>query len=327
MVQADKQAALIHYHWSVIIVTYQSADVIGPCLSSVLEAIAYYEKQLHITNQCQVIVVDSASTDGTPAKVRSFPSVALLVSSVNLGYSGAVNWGFRKALGRWVLILNPDCVIDRRSLFVLAKVFQCYPDAGVLGLHLRNADSSFQPSGRLFPTFFNFIASLFLPKKMMVVKSFRGRSFAEVEEVDEVSGAAFAVVRDLFNKGRLMDESFFLYFEDIDLCRRARNRGFRVFWVRDAVAVHRWGASTEKASGIAQAAFLDSAIKYSERYHGKMSAFLVRGALIVRYLLRVYRRRPSPQETWLCWQVLLRRGIPFRSLVTKLTGFGADSIS
>jgi GT2 family glycosyltransferase len=142
---------LVRPFLSVIIVTYNSQDFIGECLKSVERAIEKVKGRdwgLGI----EIIVVDNASTDGTAEIVRQFKSVRLICNIQNLGFAAGVNRGAKVAQGDWLLLLNPDCVVDENALSTLADFVQnCGDEVAIVGLQLLNADGTLQPSGTALP--------------------------------------------------------------------------------------------------------------------------------------------------------------------------------
>ncbi len=304
--------------WLIIVVTYNSQEVIGDCLSSLLIAAGEYERIKRASGLCQICVVDNCSYDSTVPIVKTFREVTLIVSNENGGFARAVNMGLRQSDAPFVFLLNPDCLVDRRCLIALTNVFEQQPQAGVLGLHLRNPDGTFQPSGGPFPSLVDFLLSLFLPRSITIARRFRARQFDPIEPVDEVSGAAMAVRRSAFQATEMMDESFFLYFEDLDLCMRAKRAGYRVFWVRDALAFHHWSLSIKKVLWVSRPAFMHSALTYFRKHYGTAAATLMRLSLLFRYVTRCVIGKPQPLEVWLSWRVLSSRELDFRKLVNQI---------
>jgi len=287
---------LVRPFLSVIIVTYNSQDFIGECLESVERAIEKAKGWDWL--KVEIIVVDNASTDGTVEIVRQFDRVQLICNAQNLGFAAGVNRGVKVAQGDWLLLLNPDCVIDENAILALAEFIQnCSDEVAVVGLQLLNADGTLQPSGRRFPKVWEFILALLGFSRWMETRWFKGRDFTKVQEVDEVSGAALAISRKAFEQVGGMDEGFFLFFEELDLCRRVKAKGLKVVYLPNAKVKHLWGASVKRVPEIARKAQQQSAIRYFRKHHGRIASILVSIAFMLRNLAHKIRYRLGRRST------------------------------
>jgi len=290
---------------SVIIVTYNSAGVIGACLDSLAAEAA--------AGMLEVVVVDNASADGTPDVVRErYPWATLHAGRENLGYSKGVNIGIRRARGRYLFILNPDTVVRRGSVQKLVDFMERTPDAGIVGPKLVFHDGTVQLSCRRFYTF-----RVLLMRRTPLGKIFRDESavrehlmldfdHASTRQVDWLIGAAMLVRREAVDSVGMMDERFFLYFEDVDWCYRMAQKGLRVYYVADAVVEH--GYQRESAQAVLNRSFvahLVSLFRYYEKWNalfyflkryrevGKVVLFLLldvvafNAAFLAAYYLRV----------------------------------------
>jgi GT2 family glycosyltransferase len=288
---------LVRPFLSVIIVTYNSRDFIGECLKSVERAIEKvkgrdWELETGKGLGVEIIVVDNASTDGTAEIVRQFKGVRLICNTQNLGFAAGINRGAKVAQGDWLLLLNPDCVVDENALSTLADFVQnCGDEVAIVGLQLLNADGTLQPSGRRFPKVWGFILALLGFSRWMEARWFKGRDFTKVQEVDEVSGAALAISRNAFEQVGGMDEGFFLFFEELDLCRRVKAKGLKVVYLPGAKVRHHWGASVKRVPEIARRAQQQSAIRYFRKHHGLIASTLVSIAFALRNFAHKTRYR------------------------------------
>lgn len=253
---------------SIVIVTYASEATIDACLRSI--ATASQSLPFHI----EVIVIDNCSPDDTASIVcNHFEWVHLLRNSVNLGYARAVNQGISIARGRYVLILNPDCIIERNTLRNLVTFADAHPDVGIIGPQLLNPDGTLQPSGRRAISLIPLIASLFGMHEL-VNWSLLGtrRRYDKIRDVEEVSGAAMLCRRDALISIGGMDERFFLYFEDVDLCLRVRAANWRVVYYPHARVRHLHRHSTAQFPDVTHVAFIHSACVYLRKHYGSWSA-------------------------------------------------------
>ncbi len=222
---------------SVVIVSHQTRDLLEACLRSIYE---------HPPSApFEICVVDNASDDGTREMIRQqFPRVRLVENRDNAGYSRAVNEGFRSTTAPYVLVVNPDMVVIEGAVDALIRFMDSSPRTGVAGGKLLNPDGSLQHSAR---TFYNFrillLRRTFLGRLFPGAKALRDHLMLDwdhddVREVDWLLGACLMIRRSAAKDVGLMDERYFLYFEDVDLCYKMKQRGWGVVYVPDAVMYH-----------------------------------------------------------------------------------------
>lgn len=275
--------SLQHPFMSVIIVTYNSQGFIGDCLKSVERAGLQACRRARVCEFWETIVVDNASTDETIEVVKRFERVRLICNDENLGFAAGVNRGAKEAKGEWLLLLNPDCIVDEKAFAELYEFAQSGDEKiAVIGLQLLNPDGTLQPSGRRFPKVWEFTLALLGFHRQMEASWFEGRDFTKLQEVDEVSGAALAIRRKVFEQVGGMDEGFFLFFEELDFCRRVKSVGWKVVYLPSAKVRHHWGASVKQVPKVARSAQRRSAILYFRKHHGLLSASLIALALYLR---------------------------------------------
>jgi GT2 family glycosyltransferase len=224
---------------SVIVVNWNTRDLLIRCINS-LESHAK-------DGQVQAIVVDNGSRDGSQEVAESmFPWVTLIANRDNVGFARANNQAGAIATAPLLLFLNSDAALLTGAVDSIVNFMSCCPDVGVVGLSLLNDDLSPQRSGKRFPTVGSTIVGL-LPVPMRWRKAFdlrrNARNYATAAQVDEVSGAAMAIRTDLFRAVGGFDERFYFFGEDIDLCWRAKELGYRVAYLPSAQAIHTWGSA------------------------------------------------------------------------------------
>jgi GT2 family glycosyltransferase len=231
---------------SIVIVTHNSLSPVEKCLRSL-------EKHPP-GGQYEIIVVDNASSDGTPEMIReSFSSVRLIANKDNRGYSKGVNQAFLTSSGRYFLILNPDIVVGEDSIDALVRFMDDKPEAGIAGSKLVFPDGTVQPSCRSFYTIRalflrrTFLGKLFPRARVLREHLMSEYDHAEARKVDWIIGACMIVRRDAIEDVGLMDERFFLYFEDTDWCYRMKQHGRQVWYVPDSVMVHLYERSSAKS--------------------------------------------------------------------------------
>jgi GT2 family glycosyltransferase len=229
---------------SVVIVTHNSSRDLPACLDSLRE---------HTTGiEYEVIVADNASTDGTVDLVEQrYPWVRLIRRRENSGLSAAINDGARAAAGEFIAVLNPDVRLEGDVLAPLAAYLREYPDVGVVAPKLLNEDGSLQLSCRAFPGYstvvfnrYSIVTKLFPRNPLSSRYLMSDSGHATTRGVDWVSGAALMLPRRVFDEVGGWDAGFFMFNEDVDLCRRVTNAGYGVVYKPDVSLFHKIGVST-----------------------------------------------------------------------------------
>ena len=251
----------------VVVVSYNSSAELPGCVEPLLAA-----------PEAHVIVVDNASPDGSLAAVRELPVTAIQLSR-NGGFATGVNAGWRAGSAPYVLILNPDARIDADSLRALVRTLE-EPHVGAVAPRIHHEDGSLDFSQRLFPRLRSTYAqALFLhrvfPRARWTDELVRDEdSYARRATPDWVSGACILVRRDALVELGGFDEAFFMYCEDIDLCRRLRSSGYELVFEPAASVVHLGGASAPRAALLP--ALAASRVRYARKHRGRIVAFLER---------------------------------------------------
>lgn len=219
--------------FSVIIVTFNSEKTIKDCLASILK----YE------NSVEIIVVDNNSHDETCSIVRQFGSQVILVEAgSNLGFAKASNLGAKKSTGDYLIFLNPDAFLTKtRSLEYLQKLLDDNPEYGLLGPKLIYPDKTPQPRTRNLPTITRAFAEYILG--IQGIYSFYEPKCQKLCEVESVIGACVIIKKDVFEKVEGFNEKYFLYYEDLDLCKRLSNLRYKIGFTPEVVVEHAEGKS------------------------------------------------------------------------------------
>lgn len=268
---------------SVVIVNWNTAALLRDCLGSL-----YRHAGRSIA---EAIVVDNASTDGSPEMVRrEFPGVRLLVNDRNEGFAAGCNRGMRVAGGRRFLLLNSDTVCEDDPVAPLEAALDRHPRAGIAGGALRYADGSPQPSCGRFPTLGGALASnLRPPSARRRALGPQGRfvypfctygEHAAEREVEWVSGALLLVRREAAAAVGPMDESIFLFAEEWEWCRRFRAAGWSIVHAPGGSVVHLGSGSWTLGPGLLTEARRAGIWSDYRRHHGALSsaAYLAVGA-------------------------------------------------
>lgn len=260
---------------SVVIVSFNTREVLRRCLKT-LEAEA---EQLSL----EVLVVDNGSRDGSVDMVaRDFPKVRLIHSGTNLGFGPANNLMFPAARGRYMVLLNSDAFLQPGSLRIAMDHMDRDPQTALGGGRLIGEDGAWQPSARQFPSIFNDLLSMTGLAYRYRQSRFWGRADRtwadplEPTETDWVPGA-FSIIRtSVLSEIHGFDQAFFLYYEEVDLCRRIKAAGYKIRYWPDIVVVHLGGESSKSMPNAARSASgaqltlwrLRSGFLYYRKHHG-----------------------------------------------------------
>lgn len=268
---------------SILIVTYNSAGLIGKLLDQ-LQVEIWNEGQLL---PVEVVLVDNASRDGTAELVgRNYPWVRLLASTVNLGFAAGNNLAARNANGKYLLLLNPDALPAPGSLQRGIALMAAHPQVGMGGGELLDPAGVPQPSARMFPTLrdelftLSGLASRFPQNKYLSRLDRRWADHEADAQVDWIPGAFVFIPAKAFDELGGFDERFFMYYEEVDLCRRLGAKGLTVQYWPELKALHIGGASAKtvenarvsRAGSQLESWRMRSALLYYRKHHGAAGA-------------------------------------------------------
>jgi len=248
---------------SIIIVSWNSCDKLKKNLASIMasEGLSY-----------EVFVVDNASEDDTVEMVqRDFPAVHLMVNTKNLGFSAANNQAIRLSQGNFILLLNPDMIVDSRTLARAVGWLRAKPEALVAGFKLINKDGEIIKHVRRFPALLDQLAIVFKVPHLFprilnryIIEDFDYDSEAKV---DSIRGSFFFIRRRAIEELGLLDERFFVWFEEVDYCKRVYQAGGQVWYSPAVHAVDLIGQSFKLLPRKqAQKYFRDSQLKYFAKW-------------------------------------------------------------
>ena len=259
---------------AIIIVTYNSADEIGPCLDSI---VGHTDPFPTI-----VTVVDNASADGTADLVRQrWPGVQVIASPVNVGFSGGNNLGIRATTSDYVLLLNPDTVAPPGAVQTLVRGLAAHPDAAIAGARLLSdrgfPELSWGDAIGPWPEFKRKVLTSLYHRRIRRIVRKVDKLSRQAREVAWVSGACMVIRRPELEAVGLLDERYFMYTEDVDLCVAMAKRGRTVLYVAGAEVLHYRGRSaarnpnTERMYRRSQVAYYE---KHLPRWAGLLRAYL-----------------------------------------------------
>jgi N-acetylglucosaminyl-diphospho-decaprenol L-rhamnosyltransferase len=253
----------------------------------------------------ELIVVDNASRDGGGELVRDcFPAVAYFELAENRGYAAAANAGLGLASGRYVLVLNSDAWPLGDAVERLVAFADAHADVGVVGPRLVNPDGTLQRSVRGFPTLWRLATEfLFLRKlgpRSRALNAFYGAGFDHRTTTDAefLKGAALLLRREALEQVGGLDEAFFVFSEDVDLCYRMREAGWRVAFVPAATFVHVGGASTRPRWNRMFREQLRGHVRFFAKHHGLRHAARARRIMLAGLFLRAALFRGERRRTY-----------------------------
>ncbi len=227
---------------SIIILSYKSKEHLKVLLPSIFSSTKKYSYE--------IIVVDNDSKDGTAEAVESLLSSApnlKLIRNKNTGYAAGNNLAIKKTQGRYILLLNPDTKLNPDTLEKMLDLMEARLDVGIGGCKLLKADGSLDLAcRRRFPNPWNSFKRLFLRNN--IDYNYLNVLVDHEMEVDSVVGAFMLMRKSLLDKIGLLDEAFFMYGEDLDICWRCKQAGFKVWYFPKSAAMHYKGESSKKVS-------------------------------------------------------------------------------
>jgi len=284
---------------SIILVSFNTCNVLRESLQSIDREQGSF--------RIETFVVDNNSHDGSVEMVETeFPHVRVLRSAVNLGFGAANNVALELARGRYVILLNSDAFLCPGSLRLSVEHMDAHPEVGLAGGRLVGRDFSWQPSARMFPS----LLTDLLVMTGLSGKFPKSRFFGQFDrtwadpmqpaEVDWVPGAYSIIRSEALQKVGFFDPEFFLYSEEVDLCRRIQNAGYKIFYWPDIVVIHIGGESSRQIKTLEMSSAgaqlirwrMRSTLLYYRKHHG-MAAWWSKQLELALYRLTVLRNSLS----------------------------------
>ena len=261
---------------SIITVNFETPDYTLDCIRSIRNnppSVAY-----------EIILVDNGSRDGSLDLIREeAPEVVTIETGNNLGFSRANNLGINNARGEFVLLLNSDTKILDNSIDRMVECLRDRPEVGAVGARQLDGKGKLQLSWGSFPTFVSEIYRKLLHHRLSIndlkIRDYLEEKFSGTSEVDWVSGSCLMTRKQTLHEAGLLDQNFFMYFEDIDLCRRIQDAGWRILFNSDVTIVHYGGISAKKNLLQVLVEYRHSQVYFTRKYYG------VKGVLVLKTLL------------------------------------------
>jgi len=232
---------------SISIVNYNTRDFVLGLIRSILENTRRIS--------AEIFVADNNSTDGSVEAIeREYPQVKVIANQKNLGFAAATNQVIKASQGYYVVLFTTDTVVLPETLNLLVEFMDQNPQAGAVGPKILNRDGTVQISGKTFPTplvallVTTGLSRLFPKSRALENYYLPLEEYDRFREVDQLSGACLLVRRETIGDVGLLDENFFIYCEDVDWCRRMRQRGWKLYYLPQAQVIHYKGESSKKSS-------------------------------------------------------------------------------
>jgi GT2 family glycosyltransferase len=270
---------------SIVIVSWNTKKYLEECLTSL--------RTIGGNLSVEIIVVDNASTDGSPDMVSTqFPEVRLIESGANLGFAGGNNIGIQKASGNYICLINSDVNVPPDCLSKMHGYMEQQPTIGLLGPGMLQTDGRLHRSGMRFPALWSvFLRALFLDslfKRSSIFGGFLMKDFQfdRTRDMDVLNGWFWMARREALNQVGLLDERFFIYAEDLDWCKRFHLAGWRLVFYPEARALHYGGASSANAPSRFLVEKQRANLQYWKKYHGRTSLIFYQLFGCLNYAIR-----------------------------------------
>ncbi|MFZ5515658.1 MAG: glycosyltransferase [Candidatus Zhuqueibacterota bacterium] len=233
---------------SIIIVSYNVKEFLEQAIVSIVKSSQ--------SIQYEIFVVDNASSDGSAELIRKkFPSIHLITNSDNKGFAAANNQALKLARGKYILLINPDTIVQEDTVRIIRNFIEAHPECGMVGCKILNPDGSLQLAcRRSFPTPWVGFTKIIGLSKLFPQSRWFGRYNLtyldpdETYEVEAISGSFMFFRRSVLEDVGYLDESFFMYGEDLDWCFRIQQAGWKIYYVPDTRIIHFKGESSKKSN-------------------------------------------------------------------------------
>lgn len=265
---------------SVIVVCYRNPQLTLECLGSL--------RSFSPSCSNEIICVDNGSGDDIGSLIaRDFPDVRFIQAGCNSGFSRACNLGIKNSRGEYVMILNNDTKITGPVFDRMVGFMDAHPKAGAVGPRHADGGGRFQISYGRYPTIATEIKLKAMNRRMSGGDPWIARRLekfcSESRRVDWLSGSCLLLRRAALRESGLMDESFFMYFEDVDICKRVAGKGWGIYYLPEASIVHYHGRSVKENSDRCSFEYRRSQIIYAGKYHGIKGEIFMRSFLLLKF--------------------------------------------
>jgi GT2 family glycosyltransferase len=267
---------------SIVIVSWNTRDLLESCLRSV------YENPL--AGEFEVWLVDNASVDGSISMVKEqYPQVRLIENQQNVGFAHGNNQAIRKSTGKYIMLLNPDTEIKAGAFDKLIRFLEENPNAGAVGARLISPNGGLQNSCHPDLTLSRELWRLFHLDKLHNYGTYDMQKWdlSNPRQVDVLQGAALVLRDEALKQVGLLDEDYFMYTEEVDLCFRLRQAGWTLHWIPEAKVLHYGGQSTKLVAEKMFLTLYESRLKFFRKHYGPPAARGYKLVLTAAALTRV----------------------------------------
>lgn len=267
---------------SIVIVSWNTRDLLAKCLASIY--------QYPFSGAFEVLVVDNASSDDSAEMVRQdYPKVSLFANTDNVGFAKANNQAIRHCAGHYILLLNPDTELKADALDQLVGFMEQTPRAGAAGSQLLNADGTMQISCHPELTLGREIWRLLHLDQVMPLAVYRQERWEtdRAREVDIIQGASLILRKSALDQVGWLDEDYFIYTEEVDLCYRMKKAGWKLYWVPQSRVIHYGGQSTQQVPRQMFLRLYQSRVLYFRKNHGRLTAASYKAVLFLAAMIRL----------------------------------------
>lgn len=267
---------------SIVITNWNTCDLLLRCLTSI-------NNNPPLKNY-EILVIDNASTDGSSKIVSvQFPQIHLIENAENVGFARANNQAIHQAKGQYILLLNSDSFVKPNALHELVHFMDNHPESGAAGAKLLNPDETLQQNCYPEPTLLREFLRMFHLTTLVPGSCYHMENWdhKKPHRVDMIQGACLILRRAALDQVGLLDENFFFYSEDIDLCYRLRRAGWHLYWVPSAEVVHYGGQSSQLVPADSFIRLYWGKLQYMRKHHGWLAGAAYKLILLAASLLRL----------------------------------------
>jgi N-acetylglucosaminyl-diphospho-decaprenol L-rhamnosyltransferase len=282
---------------SILVVNWNTRDLVAQCLQSLSDTADRVVQNpdgytlVFGQYQSEFIVVDNASIDNSASAIQErFPWARLIENTTNVGFAPANNQAFRQSTGRYALLLNSDTIVHAGAIQALIEFMDAHPHCGAGGALLLNGDGSLQPSCQpMLTPWREFWRLSFLDLVWRrATYDMRKWNTTAPRQVETIKGACLIVRREALTQGDvLLDEQYFMYTEEVDLCYRLAQEGWELYWIPQAKVTHLGEASSRQAYNAMYVQLYRSKVQFYRKFGGEPRARLFKHLVMAAYLPRL----------------------------------------
>ena len=239
---------------SICIVTYNSQDYITECIKSI--------KEKTISTNYEILIIDNASKDNTISHIEDCGNIKLIKNNKNTGFANAANSIAKKAQGKYILFLNPDMILKNEAIDVLFKTAENNKDYSLFGGKISNLEGNYIFSFGFLPSLKDILS--ICARKPQNIKP-QKRNINKEQETEIITGCCFFIKKSTFQILKEFDEDYFMYYEEIDFCKRMKDKNYKAFYTPNAEFIH-YVSKSEKNKYLTSAYNIRSSYLYCKKH-------------------------------------------------------------